>query len=150
MKLSRRTYTIFFLILATGLCLRGGKPSSFYRPFGDVYDPPPLPDPFPDDPPSLVDNPFDPVNGLPDPFDDPFPIEDPDLPPFQTPLTRSPRRISPIRLTNLLCFPIHLMTCPIHLRTSRRCRTSHLQERSLAWLCHEPQLQAAPPTSPRP
>ena len=90
MKLSRRTYTIFFLILATGLCLRGGKPSSFYRPFGDVYDPPPLPDPFLDDPPSPFDNPFDPVNDLPDPFDDPFPPEDPDLPPLPDPFDEIP------------------------------------------------------------
>jgi YVTN family beta-propeller protein len=104
MKFSRRTYVVFFLILTTGLCLRGQKPKSFYRPsiaaqsapaglpplpkpYDDPYLPdlPPLPDPFPNDPPDPFDNPFDPVNDLPDPFDSPFPPEDPLLPPLPDP-----------------------------------------------------------------
>jgi YVTN family beta-propeller protein len=46
---------------------------------GKQYDPPPDPPdiPFPDDPPDLFDDPFDPINDLPDPFDIPFPPEDP-------------------------------------------------------------------------
>src|ERR1022692_2629412 len=84
MKFSRRTYSVFFLILATFLCLRGGTPNP-------IYDPPPPDIPFPDDPPVPFDNPFDPVNGLPDPFDLPFPPEDPpDLPPIPDPFDDVP------------------------------------------------------------
>jgi YVTN family beta-propeller protein len=110
MKFSRRAYTVFFLILTTGLCLRGQKPKSFYRPsiaaqsappglpplpkpYDDPYLPdlPPLPDPFdlPNDPPDPFDNPFDPINDLPDPFDDPFP-PDSDLPPLPDPFDDLP------------------------------------------------------------
>src|ERR1022692_1723243 len=110
MKLSRRTYTIFFLILATGLCLRGGKPSSFYRPFGDVYDPPPLPDPFPDDPPSPFDNPFDPINDLPDPFEDLPPL--PDLPP---PGESAARLAVPRAASGATNVPTALMPFPMRL-----------------------------------
>jgi YVTN family beta-propeller protein len=56
---------------------------------GKQYDPPPLPDPqdlpFPDDPPPIFDDPFDPINDLPDPFDIPFPPEDP-LDPWDDPI----------------------------------------------------------------
>jgi YVTN family beta-propeller protein len=60
-----------FLALTWGINLNGFG--------GKQYDPPPLPDdmPFPDDPPDLFTDPFDPINDLPDPFDIPFPPEDP-------------------------------------------------------------------------
>jgi YVTN family beta-propeller protein len=70
-----------FLALTWGVNLNGFG--------GKQYDPPPLPDPmdipFPNDPPDLFTDPFDPFNDLPDPFDIPFPPEDlPD--PFDDPM----------------------------------------------------------------
>jgi YVTN family beta-propeller protein len=44
---------------------------------GDQYDPPPPDMPFPDDPPDVFTDPFDPFSDLPDPIDIPFPPEDP-------------------------------------------------------------------------
>jgi len=49
---------------------------------GPQWDPPPFPDdlPWPDDPPPLVTDPFDPITDLPDPIELPPPPEDDDLP----------------------------------------------------------------------
>ena len=75
MGLRQRALILVFLVLTWG-----ANRSSFGG--GTQYDPPPLPDPpfdipFPDDPPDLFTDPFDPINDLPDPFDIPFPPEDP-------------------------------------------------------------------------
>ena len=80
MRLRHKALILLFLVLAWRGTLHGFG--------GNQYDPPPLPDPFdipfPDDPPDLFTDPFDPINDLPDPFDIPFPPEDlPD--PFDDP-----------------------------------------------------------------
>src|ERR1022692_689149 len=80
MRLRHKALILLFLVFAWR-----GTLHSFG---GNQYDPPPLPDPFdlppfPDDPPDLFTDPFDPINDLPDPFDIPFPPED--LPPLPDP-----------------------------------------------------------------
>jgi len=64
MGLRQRALILVFLVLTWG-----ANRSSFGG--GTQYDPPPLPDPpfdipFPDDPPDLFTDPFDPINDLPD------------------------------------------------------------------------------------
>src|ERR1039458_6440019 len=99
MRLRHKALILLFLVLAWR-----GTLHSFG---GNQYDPPPLPDPFdipfPDDPPDLFTDPFDPINDLPDPFDIPFPPEDlpdpfddpfpvSDLPDLPDPFDRSEER----------------------------------------------------------
>ena len=76
MRIRHKALILLLLVFAW----RGNLQSSG----GDQYDPP-IPDiPFPDDPPDLFTDPFDPISGLPEPFDIPFPPEDfPD--PFDDP-----------------------------------------------------------------
>jgi len=90
MRVTRKACLSMTVIFLTTACwsASGGK--------SPVYAPPPpdLPGPsddipWPNDPPDLFDDPFDPINDLPDPFDFPFPPEDPlDFPlpdPFDLP-----------------------------------------------------------------